>query len=168
MIEGLAIRDEAPEDRGTIHGLIKRAFTSQPHADGNEQDLVDLLRERGELVLSLVATLPGKGVVGHIGFSPVTIDGADCRWCQMAPVSVEPALHRLGVGSALIRAGIERLDAAGARGIGVVGDPAYYERFGFSRLDGLSPDGPEAVFFRAMVLREPMPRGVMRYASAFG
>lgn len=168
MIEGLVIRSENPDDLAAIYAVTQRAFTTQPHADGDEQDLVDRLRARRELTLSLVADLPGRGVVGHIGFSPVTVGGQDCGWQQMAPVSVEPDLHSQGIGSALIRAGIAQLREQGTRGIGVVGDPSYYERFGFAALAGLAPGGPEAGYFRAMVLREPAPQGVVRYASAFG
>lgn len=167
MIGGLAIRPETPADRAAIYGVTRRAFATQPHADGDEQDLVDRLRTRGELVLSLVAELPDAGVVGHIGFSPVTIGDADCGWFQLAPVSVEPDLHHRGIGSALIAAGVAELSRRGARGIGVVGDPAYYERFGFRVIDGLGPEGPEARYFRAMALLEPAPGGVVRYASAF-
>lgn len=168
MILSLAIRPETSGDQGQIHDLIRRAFATQPHAGGDEQDLVDRLRERGELTLSLVAEAAGQGIVGHAGFSPVTIDGMERGWFQLAPVSVEPALHRQGTGSALIRAGVEQLRAKGAQGIGVVGDPAYYERFGFAAVDGLAPGGPEAAFYRAMVLREPASKGTVRYASAFG
>ena len=167
MIDGLIIRPETQADRATIYGVIQRAFTTQPHADGDEQDLVDRLRTRGELVLSLVAELPDAGVVGHIGFSPVTIGGEDHGWFQMAPVSVEPDLHHRGIGSALIEAGIAEMRHRSARGIGVVGNPAYYERFGFAVIDGLGPDGPEAQYFRAMTLQGPAPSGVVRYASAF-
>lgn len=167
MIAGLTIRPEQPADRVAIYGVTKRAFATQPHADGDEQDLVDRLRERGELVLSLVAEMPDAGVVGHIGFSPVTIDGADCGWFQLAPVSVEPAFHHRGIGSALIETGVAELRARGVRGIGVVGNPAYYERFGFAVVDGLGPDGPEVVYFRAMAFGGNPPAGVVRYASSF-
>ena len=162
------IRPESTDDCAAIHALVKRAFTTQPYADGDEQELVDRLRERGELALSLVASLPGPGIVGHIGFSPAWIDGQDRDWFQMAPVSVEPAFHRQGIGGALIRAGIVQLQEQGAHGIGVVGDPAYYERFGFQHLPGLAPVGPDAVYFRAIAFGGPAPRGVVSYASAFG
>lgn len=167
MIAGLVIRPEEPCDIAAIHGVVQRAFTAQPHADGDEQDLVDRLRERGELELSLVATLPERGVIGHIGFSPVTISGEDCNWFQMAPVSVEPDLHRQGIGSALIRAGISELRKRGVHGIAVIGDPAYYERFGFARVSRFGPNGGEAIYFRAMVLAGDEPDGELRYASAF-
>jgi putative acetyltransferase len=165
---GLDIRSEQPGDVQSIHALVKRAFATQPHADGDEQDLIDRLRQRGELSLSLVASLPGPGIVGHIGFSPAWIDGQDRGWFQMAPVSVEPAFHRQGIGGALIRAGIVQLQEQRAHGIGVVGDPAYYERFGFQDLPGLAPVGPDAVYFRAIAFGGPAPRGVVSYASAFG
>lgn len=168
MIAGLQIRNETADDHAAIHAVTQRAFATQSHADGDEQDLVDLLRVRGELTLSLVAEFPQLGVVGHIGFSPVTLNGQDCGWQQLAPVSVEPNLHHQGIGSALIHEGIERLREQGICGIGVVGDPRYYERFGFIVVPGLAPEGPDAAYFRAMVLREPAPQGVVRYASAFG
>jgi putative acetyltransferase len=167
MIENLIIRPEAPADIAIIHAVVQRAFTTQPHADGDEQDLVDRLRERGELVLSLVAELPGRGVVGHIGFSPVTIAGSDLGWFQMAPVSVEPELHHQGIGSALIRTGVGQLRARGVGGIAVVGNPAYYERFGFARVSRFGPTGGEASYFRAMILAGEEPEGELRYASAF-
>lgn len=168
MITGLEIRPEVPGDIAAIHDLVKRAFATQPHADGDEQDLVDRLRLAGELTLSLVALLPSGELAGHIGFSPVTIDGADHGWFQMAPVSVEPDWHRKGIGSALIEAGIAALRGQGARGIGVVGNPVYYERFGFEAVADLAPEGPEKVYFRAMTMVQPCPAGVVRYASAFG
>ncbi|MBS0483311.1 MAG: N-acetyltransferase [Proteobacteria bacterium] len=164
----LSVRRETAGDSPAIHQLTKRAFATQPHAGGDEQDLVDRLRTRGELTLSLVAVLPASGLVGHVGFSPVTVDDADLGWFQLAPLSVEPDLHRRGIGAALVAAGIAALGQIGARGIGVVGDPAYYERFGFTAIEGLGPDGPEARFFRALTLGPPTPKGRVRYASAFG
>lgn len=168
MTGSWTIRPETPEDVAAIYDLTQRAFLTQPHADGDEQDLIDRLRACGELSLSLVALSKVGVLVGHIGFSPVTIDGSACGWFQLAPVSAEPALHHRGIRSALIRSGIAELRARGARGIGVVGDPAYYERFGFGQIEGLAPDGPDARYFRAMVLQDPAPRGVVRYAAAFG
>ena len=149
--------------------LSLRAFAPMPFADGDEQDLVDTLRERGELALSLVAVDPDGAIVGHVAFSPVTIDHAECVWFQMAPVAVCPAHQRRGIGSALIREGIERLRLSGAKGVAVVGNPAYYERFGFAVLQDLVPlSDHDAPFFRAMPLAGPAPSGVLRYASAFG
>lgn len=162
------IRPEQPSDVPAIHALVEAAFAAAPHAGDDEQDLVDRLRANGELALSLVAVDDAGTVIGHIGFSPVTIGGRDCGWFQMAPVSVAPERQRQGIGRALIEGGIAEMRRRGASGIGVVGDPGYYERFGFVRVKGLGPAGEEAEYFRALVFHGVQPPGVLRYASAFG
>lgn len=163
------IRAEAPGDEPAIHALIAQAFAPMPFADGDEQELVDQLRAEGDLAISLVAVATNGAIVGHIGFSPVTIDHADCGWFQMAPVSVTPARQRQGIGSALIKAGIDALRQSGAQGVAVVGNPAYYERFGFTDIAGLAPlSEHDRPYFRAQVLSGSAPRGTLRYAAAFG
>lgn len=168
MSPAYAIRPEAPGDERPIHALVEAAFAGQPYSGGDEQDLVDRLRERGELALSLVAVDPEEAIVGHIGFSPTTIDRAQCGWLQMAPVAVAPALQHRGIGSALIREGIEQLRHDGANGVAVVGNPAFYERFGFAVVPGLRPlSDHDTPYFRAMPLAGPVPSGTLHYASAF-
>lgn len=163
-----SIQPEAPGDYGAIYDLVKRAFAPMPFSDGGEQDLVDALRDTGDLALSLVAISPEGAVIGHIGFSPVTIGHSACQWFQMAPVSVTPELQHKGIGSALIHAGIEQLRAQGAGGVAVVGNPVYYERFGFAVLAGLAPESAhDAPYFRAQVLAGDTPNGTLRYAPAF-
>lgn len=137
------------------------------HADGTEAALVERLRVDGDLAISLVAEQEGV-LVGHIGFSPITIDGADHRWFELAPLSVALEQRRAGIGAALVEAGLAMLRLLGARGVGVVGDPQYYGRFGFVAAAGLAPAGPEAEWFRALTLVPPAPTGVVRYAAAFG
>ena len=164
-----SIRPEAPGDERAIHDLVKRAFAPMPFADGDEQHLVDTLRERGELALSLVAVDAEGAIIGHVAFSPATIDLTACGWFQMAPVAVIPAVQHRGIGSALIREGIEQLRRSGAKGVAVVGDPAYYERFGFAATPDLVPiSDRDAPFFRARALAGPVPSGRLRYSSAFG
>lgn len=166
---GWTIRPEQPGDEAAIHDLVARAFAPMPFSDGDEQDLVDALRAAGDLVESLVAVDSAGTIVGHISFSPVTVEGEACGWFQMAPVSVSPEVQRSGIGSALIGAGIARLRAAGARGVAVVGNPIYYERFGFTQVPGLAPlSDHDAPYFRAMVLAGTAPQGTLRYAPAFG
>lgn len=163
------IRAEAPGDQAAIHDLIARAFAPMPFADGDEQDLVDRLRAEGDLSLSLVAVEQDGTIIGHIGFSPVTIDHAQCGWFQMAPVSVCPRRQRRGIGSALIEAGLSHLREQGAKGAAVVGNPAYYERFGFTVIDGLAPASEHDLpYFRAQSFDDSMPAGTLRYAPAFG
>lgn len=163
------IRPEQPRDHAAIRDLVARAFAPMPFADGDEQELVGLLRDQGDLALSLVAEGADGRVIGHIAFSPVTIDHAACGWFQMAPVSVCPHVQRQGIGSALIEAGVRELQSRGARGVAVVGDPAYYERFGFAELDGLAPVSEhDRPYFRALSLAGEPPVGLLRYAPAFG
>ncbi len=166
---GWTIRPERPGDEAAIHDLVARAFAPMPFSEGDEQDLVDALRAAGDLIQSLVAVDSADTIVGHISFSPVTVEDEACGWFQMAPVSVSPEVQRSGIGSALIEAGISRLKTAGARGVAVVGSPAYYERFGFTQVSGLAPlSDHDAPYFRAMVLAGPAPQGTLRYAPAFG
>lgn len=166
---GHTIRPEQAGDEPAIHDLVKRAFAPMPFSGGDEQDLVDALRANGDLVQSLVAVDERGTIIGHISFSPATINNQPCGWFQMAPVSVSPEVQRSGIGSALIEAGIARLRSAGARGIAVVGNPVYYERFGYRMIEGLTPlSDHDAQFFRAMVLAGEVPQGILRYAKAFG
>jgi putative acetyltransferase len=120
------------------------------------------------LYLSLVAVTGTNQIIGHVGFSPTTIDGLDYGWLQMAPVSVLPDYQLKGVGSALIQAGISALITRGVAGVAVVGNPVYYERFGFRNIPGLEPLIPsDAPYFRAQSLFGPEPQGRLRYAPAF-
>ena len=122
----VTIRPEEPRDAGDVHVLNARAF------DGpDEARIVDALRGSPD-TLSLVAVI-GARLVGHIMFSPVRIEDAppDVAVAGLAPMAVLPELQRQGVGSRLVRAG---LDACRARGVGavvVVGHATYYPRFGF-------------------------------------
>ena len=128
----MQIRDERPADAAAIRAVTDAAFAGVPHSNQTESRIIDALRKAGALTLSLVA-LRREQLVGHIAFSPVLIDGVACDWYGLGPVSVVPELQGLGVGAALIRAGLERLRDIGARGCVLLGDPRYYGRFGFVR-----------------------------------
>lgn len=165
----ISIRREKPGDVSDIRELVRVAFKPMWFSDGTEAELVDALRLTGDLLLSLVAVTDLDQIIGHVGFSPTTIDGVDCGWLQMAPVSVLPDHQTRGVGSALIHAGLGALLEQGARGVAVVGNPVYYERFGFRIIPGLEPLVPSDVpYFRAQSLSGPAPQGQLRYAPAFG
>lgn len=162
----ITIRPEAPGDEETIFALTEAAFAEMKHSDGDEQQLVNRLRDDGDLVLSLVAE-DGERIVGHIAFSRVTIsDGAE-DWYGLGPVSVWPADQRLGVGSALIRRGIADLRERGAKGIVLLGSPEYYRRFGFSHEPQLTFPGPPAEYFQTLVLEGDLPSGEVTYARGF-
>jgi putative acetyltransferase len=109
-----------------------RTVEEQAFGRPSEADLVDRLRARGAVTLSLVAVDDGD-VVGHVLFSPVTIgEGSDALLAQgLGPVAVIPNRQNEGIGSQLIRAGLDFCCQAGMPAVVVLGDPRYYSRFGF-------------------------------------
>lgn len=161
------IRYEAPGDEQVIHALTSAAFKEMPFSDGDEPDLVDRLREDGDLTLSLVAE-DAERIVGHIAFSPVTIADGARDWYGLGPVSVWPEVQHRGIGGALIRRGIADLTAKSARGMILLGSPVYYSRFGFVHEPQLTYPGPPAEFFQALLIQGTMPHGQVSYAPAFG
>lgn len=124
------IRDENPGDFEQVRRIVNEAFESSAEAS-----LVEHLREQASPLISLVAEESGS-VVGHIMFSPVTIENFDGLIFGLAPMAVAPSRQRHGVGSALVREGLERCRAFGAVGVVVLGHPAYYPRFGFASASG--------------------------------
>jgi putative acetyltransferase len=163
----MEIRDERDEDREAIRRVHLDAFGGDV-----EVRLVDLLRGRGKAVVSLVA-VEGGDVVGHVLFSPVSIDGgATHRALGLAPVGVLPAFQRVGIGSGLIREGLARCARAGWDLVVLVGDPAYYARFGFHAAKQHGLDNEYGVNDEFMVL-ELHPgsldraRGLVRYQPEF-
>ena len=122
------IREEAPADVAAIRALHAAAFKTDAEAR-----LVDALREHGQLSLSLVA-VEDDGVVGHIAFSPVTITRPDAPVLAgkgLGPMAVAHPRQGCGIGTRLVRSGLERLGAAGHPFCVVLGHPEYYPRFGF-------------------------------------
>lgn len=123
------VRSEQATDAAAIRLVVAAAFT-QPA----EATLVDQLRAHGGITLSLVAERPDAGVVGHILFSPLIVradDGAIYSAQALAPLAVAPTHQAQGIGSALVEAGLAQLRALGHTLVFVLGDPAYYGRFGF-------------------------------------
>jgi len=163
----MTIRPEQPGDAPAIHALTEAAFRDIPHSDGDEADLVDALRRDGDLALSLVALNLDQAIVGHVAFSPVTISDGSEGWFGLGPCSVIPTRQRTGIGSQLIEAGLGEMRARGARGIVLLGSPAYYGRFGFEHDPKLVYPGPPAQYFQRLVLAGPEPSGTVTYAPAF-
>lgn len=134
FLMAMFIRPERPDDKQTIHDLTIAAFEPTPFSDGSEAPIITKLRNDGDLTVSLVA-VRGGDIVGHVAFSPVTVGVESDGWYGLGPVSVWPDKQRQGIGSALINEGLAILKANGAKGGVLIGDPAYYGRFGF-RSDG--------------------------------
>ena len=165
----MRIRPEEPGDIRAIHQVNRQAFETAVEAS-----LVDALRRRAQPLISLVAVVDDE-VAGHILFSPVTLSSdPGARIMGLAPMAVLPAKQRQGIGTALVRAGLEECRRLSFEAVIVLGHADYYPRFGFvpaSRY-GLTCeyDVPDDVF---MVL-ELSPgtlegrSGVIRYHAAFG
>lgn len=169
----IKIRDERAADAAAISALTTAAFANAPHSDGTEAAIIDALRANEALALSLVAEDDAGAIVGHIAFSPVTITDANGQvvqgWYGLGPVSVSPARQGEGIGAALIREGLARLQASGANGCVLLGDPAYYARFGFIADAGPTYPGPPPEYFQALAFPgHVMARGVVTYDGAFG
>ena len=163
----MKIRDEEEGDGVAIRELTQRAFAGHTHGSGGEADLIDALRRTGALTLSLVAEDRGC-VVGHVAFSPVRIgDGAIDGWHGLGPLSVTPARQRQGIGSALVGEGLRRLQDRGGRGCVLVGEPAFYARFGFEACPRLTFEGVPAEYFLCRWIDGPLPAGEVHYDAAF-
>ncbi len=168
----MEIRQETPGDYGVVREVVHTAFESAEHSDGNEHELVGLLRESGSFVpeLSLVA-VEDDIIVGHIMFTEVRIGGS--AELALAPLSVLPAYQKRGIGSALMQAGH---DAARKLGYGysiVLGDPGYYRRAGYvpaSCYGIIAPFDVADENFMALRLRDDAGavRGAVSYDAAFG
>ena len=119
------IRYARPTDHPAIAEVNELAF-GQP----DEAQLVERLRKAGDVLFELVAEEAGE-VTGHILFSRLFADRTG-MFAALAPLAVRPGLQRAGVGSALVRAGLDSAREFGAQGVLVLGHPAYYPRFGFA------------------------------------
>jgi predicted N-acetyltransferase YhbS len=162
----MRIRCERPEDHPAIRTVTVAAFERSAYGHHNEADIVEALRAAGALTVSLVAE-SGGGIVGHVAFSPVRIAEAEGEWYGLGPLSVVPARQREGVGQALVREGLKAIEALGAAGCVVLGEPAYYGRFGFEH-DPAVRYGPEpSPYLQRLVLRGRAPRGEVRFHPAF-
>ena len=165
----VTICHERPEDAKAIRFVLEGAF-----GQSNEADLVDALRRRGALTLSLVA-LRENEVVGHIVFSSVTIESAGSSFdaIGLGPMAVLPPYQGKGIGSQLVRNGLEHCRQGGHEIVVVVGHPAFYGRFGFvpTKHRGLHCefDVPDDVFM-VMELRQDALAGrggLVKYQPEF-
>lgn len=123
----LRLTEEVAGHAGTIAGLIRAAFGGK-----DEARLVEGLRADGAVVAELAALEDGQAV-GHVLFSALRAAPATLAVAALAPVAVTPERQRVGIGGVLIRAGLELCRERRIEAVAVLGDPAYYARFGFSR-----------------------------------
>lgn len=157
------IRPIARSDESAVHALLEQAFENPAEAD-----LVDSLRRDGDLVLELVAISDDR-LVGHIAYSSLQ---APVWALALAPLSVAPPYQRRGIGTALMTESLELLRKKRWEAVFVLGDPAYYRRFGFSRRLAAPFDSAySGEYFMALELKPDCldgQRGDVRHAVAFG
>ncbi len=168
----MVIRKEEARDYEAVYSVVKRAFDSAQQADGNEQDLVNALRQGDAFIpeLSLVAEVDGK-IAGHILFTKAAV--GEETVLALAPLSVLPEYQGQGIGTALIKEGHRIAREMGYGYSIVLGSERYYPRTGYLPAErfGIKPpfDVPSENFM-AYRLRENLPKlsGMMQYAKEFG
>lgn len=166
---GLSIRAERPEDEDAVRRVELEAF-----GRAEEADLVEALREGAAEFVSFVAVEDGE-VVGHVLFTEVELEaGADAEGLGLAPLAVSPSHQSRGIGTALVEAALAHLADSGVDFVVVLGDPAFYERFGFVPAAtyglGCVYDAPPEAF-HALELTEGAlaeAAGIVRYRREFG
>jgi putative acetyltransferase len=158
-----ALRQERADDAARVRALLVDAFGGPAEAE-----LVDKLRAAGDLVLALVAEMP-DAIVGYVAFPRLTLD-LDARSVPvigLAPIGVATAFQRQGIGSALIHAGLARLTDRGERLVFVLGEPAYYARFGFA-VDPEFASPYAGPYFQTLRLAPDAPAaGTVSYPAPF-
>ena len=136
MPAGFAIRESVAADLPAIRRLYAEAFP----VEDLQRLVTALLRDVPE-ALSLVAA-GDEVVVGHILFTPCQVAGSGVPVALLGPLAIDPRQQRRGIGGALIRDGLRRLEAANVGRVLVLGDPAYYGRFGFTAEADILPPYP--------------------------
>ncbi len=137
----MIIRQEETKDFELVQELVKSAFQTAEHSDGNEHILVKKLRNSDGFIkeLSLVAEVDGK-LLGHIIFTKAKI--GETNGLALAPLSVAPTAQRKGVGTALMRRGHEIAKSLGYDIIVVLGSDKYYPRVGYKPASQLEIKAP--------------------------
>ncbi|MBN2137698.1 MAG: N-acetyltransferase [Sedimentisphaerales bacterium] len=162
----MIIRNEIESDCEAISDVTKAAFENHPYSKNTEQFIINGLRVANALTISLVAELDGK-LVGHIAFSPVTFSDGSENWYGLGPISVLPDCQKQGVGTELVKKGLNLLKQSGAQGCILVGDPNFYKRFGFNNPDGIQHEGVPHENLLALPFGGRIPKGVVQFHKAF-
>ena len=163
---GRVIRPERPQDREAIRRVNVAAFADHQFSRQTEHLIVEALRAADALDVSLVAELDGA-VVGHIAFSQAQIGDAGSGWFLLGPVAVLPDHQARGIGRELVEAGLGALRSREAGGCVLVGDPAFYTRFGFTQIPGVTWAGVPAENVLCLRISGPAPAGEVACHPAF-
>jgi putative acetyltransferase len=162
----MIIRNETVSDANAILEVTIAAFKTLAISNHTEQFIVNALREAEALTVSLVAEVGGR-VVGHVAFSPVTMSDGNPFWYGLGPISVLPEYQKQGIGTSLVLEGLSVLKGMNGQGCVLVGDPNYYERFGFKNNPDLVYEGIPQEFFLVLPFGGQMPRGTVTFHQGF-
>ena len=160
------IRPERPEDRQQISDITLAAFATVPYGDGNEADIIHGLRAAGDLKWSFVAENGQGDIIGQISISPAAVGDDTIGWYGIGPIAVRPDHVKQGIGTALMQEGIAAMTKAGAKGVVLAGDPAYYSRFGFRNDTGATYLDVPQIYVHKLVLNGPDAYGALTFAPA--
>ena len=136
MAGTINIRSSTRDDIDVVLSIYPRAFP--------DEDLVPVARDllaNPDLAMSLVATVDEK-VAAHVVFTTCAVESSDLKASLLGPLAVTPDYQRQGVGTAIVNAGLQRLGRIGFDAVFVLGDPAYYSRFGFEPDAQVQPPYP--------------------------
>ncbi|MET3645791.1 GNAT family N-acetyltransferase [Phyllobacterium ifriqiyense] len=159
----VTVQTTSPDDYPEVANLVERAFGGT-----GEVELISRLRENNDVLLELVARKNGI-LTGHILFSRVKITGKNHDAVALAPLAVLPEFQKQGVGSLLIQTAHTKLVAAGETLSLVLGDPAYYGRFGYEHLRAAGFESAyQGKYLQALAFADAPSTGVLQYAPAFG
>lgn len=161
----MLIRNETAGDIPAIGRLVTEALLMLAQSTGTEASIVETLRADGALALSLVAEEEGE-VIGYLAASAARV-GTQDGWGLIGPLVVLPSRHRQGIGTALMAEALRRLRTTN-RGAALVGDPAYYSRFGFRAYPGLRVAGCPPEVVQALPFDGTQPCGELIHHPAFG
>lgn len=163
----MRVRPETSADFARIRQVNAEAFKNHQYSRQTEHLIVEALRDAGALEISLVAEEAGE-VLGHVAFSRAAIGDASCDWYLLGPIAVWPGRQGQGIGRALVEAGIAELRERGAQGCALVGDPAFYGRFGFRHQAGVFCPGVPDEYVLCLPLSESgVPTGELAHHDAF-
>ena len=158
------VRPEESTDIEQVREIVRAAFPTEA-----ESKLVDALRANGKAIISLVA-VSGDEVLGHILFSAVSTTPPDpAKGIGLAPVAVRPDVQSRGIGSRLIHEGLRLCKEFHFDYCVVVGDPNYYQRFGFQKASTFGMRNEYGVDHEFMVIHftDPNTAGMVKYAPEF-
>lgn len=168
----MTIRVEQPTDYETVYSVVRNAFMTARQSDGNEQNLVNALRQSTAFIpeLSLVAEIDGE-IVGHIMFTKLQI--GEHTALALAPLSVLPRYQRHGIGTSLIKEGHRTAKELGYSYSVVLGSEKYYPRLGYlpAKKFGILPcfEVPDKNFMAYKLCGQaPAISGIVKYAEEFG